>query len=166
MTHRITFDDMIAGLEEWRGRYVALDVFADDVEELRSTDEVDGLTEVGGNPPEFALSRRGRTYRIVLFEKQGVLRLELPSDALVAPSRRLALAGLAGPAIAAALSKKGRGAELDLLLGLLVGASRDGNAPTDAPRRSFTMEFDRASRSWLAYTGGLMNWMTRELMPA
>ncbi len=164
MKRRLTLDELVAGLEGWNGRYDALDVFADDLQELHEPTAVEGLVDLGGQPRRFGLTRKGMRYELVIFTSDGVARLQTARGEFGPAGPPTGLAGDAGAAIDAALLKKGRGAELRLLLGLLIGSVAEAATP-NARRRAFTMEFDPMLREWVAYSGGLIHWMRRELIP-
>jgi len=163
---RLTLDDVVKGLEEFAGAYEALDVFADDLEELQGGRPVEGLTQADLLGRTFVLDRAGRKYRLEVFPTEGFVRLSraptAPTTGEAAAIGALAGAGLG--AVASAKRKKGEGAALGLVLGLLVGATL--GARPDAPRRVFTMAFDPFHRTWGAYDGGLVRWMKQELLPA
>lgn len=169
MNHLITLADLVVGLSEWSDRYEALDVFADDVAEMRARPPLRGLKFIGTSPPRWEVRHGGTTYHVILFEEAGVLRLERPRASLATRAARTGVAGAAGAAIGATLEKaaeqKGSAAKLGLLLGLVIGAVAEGVAASK-PRRAFTLRFDPVKRSWLAYDGGLMNWMREKLLPA
>jgi len=164
----LRIDDLVAGLEAYDGRYEAIDVFADDVQELRSAEAISGLRALDENGHKFLLSPAGRTksYVLELFPDAGVLRLSIAPSRSSNPGTGAALGGLAGTAIGAAATKKGEGAAAGLLLGLLVGAAL-GAASDDPsrPQRVFTLRFDPDAMRWQAYDGGLVRWMKQELLP-
>lgn len=169
MTLNIHLDDLVTGLDEWKGRYFALDVFADDVAELQEPEPLKNLTPLGGEPPRFEFQREGITYHLVLFHEQGVLRIERAKPDAATRMARVAPTGQAGAVIGAAVQaatkKKGAAAQLGLLLGLVVGATVDGDRSAE-PQRLFALRFDTRSRTWRMYNGGLLEWVRRELLPA
>jgi len=167
-TPYLTLPDLIAGVESWEGRYDAIDVFADDVEEMHGPEPLKGLRLVDEKPLRYELAHAGRTYHVVLFEDAGVLRLEKPRAEVLTRIGRASLAGAAGAAIDAIVAKseeqKGSAAKLGLLLGLFAGAFAEGIAAS-RPQRIYAMRFDPYKREWVFYEGGLRNWMREKLLP-
>lgn len=160
---QLTIHDLVRGLEQFGGRYEALDVFADDLVELKTGQPVSGLRAADETGRRFVLSVGGKAYRLELFD-EGVVRLRKTSEE-AGVAGVAALGGGAGMAIgAAATTKKGEGAAAGLILGLLAGAII-GSATQQpaAPRRVFTLRFDPAVREWLAYDGALVGWMKQQL---
>lgn len=172
LTPFLTLDNLADGLDEWNGRYEAIDVFADDVAEMQGTEPLGGLTRLPDERPRFEFRRGTRGYHVVLFEDAGVLRLEYPRPELLTRLGQAASTGAAGTgagALAATLAnatgQKGSAAQLGLLLGLVVGSAEAG-ANGSGPRRVFALEFHAGRREWLAYDGGLIRWMREKLLPA
>lgn len=161
---RLTIDDLVHGLDTAPAAYHALDVFADDVEEAQTRKSIPGLRPLDSTGLRYALERGSKTYELQAFPTEGVLRLSRPAPQNASQAAVTgALFGAALGSVAAARGKKGEAAALGALLGLLVGGPLFGGA--DAPRRVFTMKFDRATGEWQAYDGGLVRWMKRELLP-
>jgi hypothetical protein len=166
----LTFADLVQGLNRFRNRYLAIDVFADDVRELVERAPVPGLELDPRNPNHGVFhSPDGNVYGLSIFPDKGVLRfsrLRPPETAQASGQAAVAgaLAGTAAGAILAAKNKKGEGAAAGLLLGLLVGAALEPGASSPrTPQRIFTMRFDPLSREWQAYDGGLVTWAANEL---
>jgi len=165
----LTFADIVQGLNRFRGRYHAIDVFADDVRELAEGALVPGLALDPQNPNHGAFhSPDGNVYALTLFPDKGILRfsrLRQPEATQASgPAVASALAGAAVGTVLAAKNKKGEGAAVGLLLGLLVGAALEPGASSPrTPQRIFTMRFDPLSREWQAYDGGLVTWAANEL---
>lgn len=163
----LTFNDLAQGLNKFRDRYQAIDVFADDVSELVQANPIPGLSFDPENPNlGMFRSPDGQAYTFRLFPERGVLRFsKLKKEAPPQSGSAVAgaLAGAAAGTILAAKNKKGEGAAVGLLLGLLVGAALESEAPASRPQRIFTMRFDPTSRKWLAYDGGLVVWAANEL---
>ncbi|MCU0656757.1 MAG: hypothetical protein MUF64_16340 [Polyangiaceae bacterium] len=169
----LTFADIVQGLNRFRSRYDAIDVFADDVRELAEGTPVLGLALDPQNPNHGVFhSRDGNAYALALFPDRGILRLSRlhQPEATQAGDPALvgAFAGAVAGTVLAAKNKKGEGAAVGLLLGLLVGAAFEPRASSPhAPQRIFTMRFDPLSREWQAYDGGLVTWAANELfLPA
>jgi len=143
--------------------YHAIDVFADDLGELRASPLPSSLHPLDAQGRTFLVTHEDKSFKLEIFPDQGVARLSrngVPSTATSVVGS--AVAGtLVGAAIAAAAKQKGIGLLGDLLLGLLVGASL-GGAAGDA-RRVFALTYDRASNQWRAYDGGLLRWMKDQL---
>ncbi len=167
MDFLIHIDDLITGLDEWNGSFEALDVFADDVSEFHRPQPLQGLDELGGNPPRFAVTRNGGTYHLVLFEREGLLRIEKAKADFARSAARVEPAGGAGAAISAAMKaateKKGAAAQLNLRLGLMVGPPVEGEGAAER-RQLFTMRFHPRERRWGIYNESLMEWMWREML--
>ncbi len=164
----LTLQDLVAGLDRFGSAYHAIDVFADDVEELRAGAPIRGLQSLGVDGRRFVYSLPdGRSYELLVFPAEGVVRLARPSaDAGTYAGEGAALGAVAGTAIGAASTRKGEGAAVGLLLGLLVGVAIGVSSSKEpAPRRVFTLSFDPATREWQAYDGGLVPWMKEQLLP-
>jgi len=154
--------------------YEELDVFADDVAEIRALHDgkdPDSLQPLGPDASKLSFEREGRRYVVDLLE-QGVVRVSRGDGETqqwtVDPrqNQKEMLRTLVRAAISAAISKKGGGWSAGLILGLLVGSVIGTAAPAQSrPRRVLTLRFDPSSRRWLAYDGGLVGWMKEELRP-
>jgi hypothetical protein len=72
----------------------------------------------------------------------------------------VAAGGVVGAAIDAAGKQKGGGLLGGLVLGLLIGAPLGGAGES---RRVFTLAYDPAADQWIAYDGGLLQWMKDQL---
>ncbi len=162
---QLKLPDLVLGLERFGDRYSAIDVFADDLLEVRSAQPVANLRDLGGG--RFAYQYDGKAYILEVFSDTGVVRLSRASGYVSAgpgaDATPALLTGLAGAAIGAALSKKGEGAAAGLILGLLAGAVMGGSS--QAPRRVFTLRFDPTTGQWRPYDGGLVPWMKENLLP-
>ncbi len=171
MTHpTVTLADLADALDA-HGRtssrpYQELDVFADDVEEIRALRDgkrPDSLQPLDSDGRRFTFERLGRRFDVELSER-GVVRLSKgdgkPQRWGSVPKDMLQERGRA--AISAAESKKGEGWAVGLVLGLLVGAMMGSSLPR---RRVLTVRFDPGSRRWSAYDGGLVSWVKEELQP-
>ena len=171
----LSLSNLVAALDQFP-RYHAIDVFADDLGELRELSS--GFRPLDAQGQSFLVSHQGREFKLEIFPDRGVVRLSRTSTASSAidPSggfmaRGLgegtaggvtgAAGGLVGEAVAIAAKQKGTGLLGGLLLGLLVGASL-GGAAGDA-RRVFALSYDRAGEQWQAYDGGLLRWMKSQL---
>lgn len=158
----LTLSNLVAALDEFP-RYHAIDVFADDLGELRQRPLPASLRPLDVQGRSFLVSHQGRLFRLDLFPEQGVARLSnsaVPSEVAGAVGGAVA-GGLVGTAIDAAGKLKGVGLLGGLVLGLLIGASL-GGAAEDA-RRVFALAYDHAAGQWKAYDGGLLRWMKDQL---
>jgi hypothetical protein len=163
---QLKLPDLVLGLERFGDRYAAIDVFADDLLEIRSAESVAALVDMGGD--RFTYWYQSKSYLLEVIREAGVVRLSrFPSASAAAPEAAPAvLAGLAGTAaIGAALSKKGEGAAFGLILGLLAGAVIGAQQSSAPPRRVFALRFDSATGQWRPYDGGLVPWMKENLLP-
>jgi hypothetical protein len=153
---KLTVSNLVAALDQFPA-YHAIDVFADDLAELRQPTQA--LDAQGRG---YVVTHQGRSFKLDIFPERGVARLSRHGPALTATSAGTgALAGsLVGAAIAAA-DKKGAGLLGGALLGLLVGAALGGTA--GEARRVFALMFDAAAGQWRAYDGGLLRWMKDQL---
>ena len=167
---QLKLTDLVQGLERFGDRYEAIDVFADDVLEMRAEQPVPGLYALDGEGKRFRyVASTGGSYDVELFPDAGIVRLsrsKLPGASTAGASIAGALAGaVAGTAIGSAVSKKGEAAAAGLVLGLLAGAALGGSLQPNAPRRVFTLRFDPSLGEWRAYDGGLVPWMKEHLLP-
>lgn len=165
---RLSLPNLVAGLEQFQGKYHALDVFIDNVEELVAVlagQPVAGLESRG--PNAFRYEESGRSFDIQLFPELGVARFARAAEA--APGGGSALVGgFLGAAMGAASAKRknetSEHAAIGLVLGLLVGAALGGaNATAPAARRVFALRFDAETQQWRAYDGALVRWMKDQL---
>lgn len=164
---RLKLHDLAEGLRGHQARYVALDVFADDVEEVVALSKgrpVPGLTPVDAEGNRFQF-QDGERFELQLLPDTGVARV---TRAKKAPDKLGAalVGGVAGAAIMAAVTKKGDGWLVGLVLGMLAGAILGNPLQPNVPDRVFTLRFDPTSRKWAAYEGGLVKWMKHQLLPA
>ena len=158
---------MVQVLEEYQGRYEALDAFADDIDELKWPHLSPPVQAVPNAPrPTAEVWVGDRKLRIELFEPQGIARFRVvpqqppPQDTIgIAAALGGALGGAVG---AASLKKEGllTGVALGMLVGGLIGAAL---APPD---RALALQFDSVSGSWRLYDGPLRAWAKRSLIPA
>jgi hypothetical protein len=139
-TARLTLEDVAKGLEFFTGRYQAIDVFADDIQELRTLAESadhtlpSALTLVDAAGHRFVFtSQAGKKYRLEIIADHGVARMTVDgaTTASASTAAASAIGGAIGAAIGAATSAKGEHWRTGLLLGMLAGAIL---APTEAHR--------------------------------
>ena len=168
MNPLLTIADVVKALELFDDRYNTIDVFADDVEELRTYVETDTLpqnlqlTDTSGT--RFAIT--GTPYVLDLIADAGVARItRTPQSSTTSVVGNALAGGAIGTAIGVATSKKAEVVATGLILGLLVGATLGNATPNkgNRPRRVFALCFDSDSGQWLAYDGGLVRWMKAEL---
>jgi hypothetical protein len=163
--------EITVGLAQFGERYHAIDLFADDVQEveqLRSGEFPAGLTPID---PE------GRRFHIQLGEKNphqleiypdtgrtrvmhGFARTENENDFNLDSAHGYS-GDIAQTAIKTALLRKGNCWPSGLVLALLNGHAI-GAGPQSA-RRVCAISFDPKRRNWNAYDGGLLRWMKNEL---
>lgn len=158
----LNLSHLVAALNQFPS-YHAIDVFADDLGELRQSPFPANLRPLDAQGRTFLVTHQGTSFKLEIFPEQGVARLSkngVPSTATAAVGGAIA-GGLVGAAIDAAGKQKGTGLLGGLLLGLLVGASL-GGAAGDA-RRVFALTYDYPSGQWQAYDGGLLRWMKDQL---
>lgn len=170
MKKLLTIEDLTRGLDLFGSRYHAINVFADDIQELV------GWRDSGSLPPAFVpLAASGqrfqieiatRLYELELFPDHGVVCL---SESKSTPALRTVTeldTGVVTGTIAIAEQRKGSYWSEYLVLGLLVGAFLGEPAPADSksPRWVFTLSFDRVDQRWCAYDGGLVRWMKESLL--
>lgn len=154
----LTLDNLADALHRFPA-YRAIDVFADDLVELRALPpHVQRLDDEG---KRYAVHLASGEYQLDIFPKQGVVRLsQKTSGATMTGAVAGAMAGATlGTAIASANDQKGVGLG-GAILGLLVGASL--GAAGEA-RRVFALTYDRTVQGWRAYDGGLLRWMKDRL---
>ena len=171
---KLTLSHLAAGLAQFAQNYSAIDVFADDLQEIEGVRNGvvpatwHALDETGRR---FFLMVDGKPHVLDIIDTLGVVRLahhEAPQSSSDSAVVGAVVGGVAGAAITAATSKKGNAWAGGLMLGLLVGAYI-GNKADDQPlppRRVFTMRFDASTKGWVAYDGGLVPWMKTHLLPA
>ena len=151
--NKLEIPDLVKALEQFGDRYHAVDVFADDLSEGAVDAVKIGRFETGA-----------RTYRLQLFEEQGVVRLERVSPK--ADATQAAITGtVIGGAIAAASKQKGDGILGGALLGLLVGGILGSSSAGTPVQKVFAMQFDPRKSQWFAYDGDLLRWMKSRLLP-
>lgn len=162
----LTLSNLVAALDEFP-RYHAIGVFADDLGELREHPLPASFRPLDAQGRSFLVSHQGRSFRLDLFPERGVARLSKNEVAreLAGAGGGLATSGVVGAAIEAAGKQKGGGLLGGLLgglvLALLIGPLL-GGAAGDA-RRVFTLAYDQAAGEWIAYDGGLLQWMKDQL---
>jgi hypothetical protein len=157
----LTVSNLVAALDQFPA-YHAIDVFADDLAELRQP-MPPSLHPSDAQGRSFVVTYQGRNFKLDIFPERGVARLSKYGPApTVTGTVTGALAGsLVGATIDAAKKQKGAGLLGGALLGLLVGAAL-GGAAGDA-RRVFALMYDPAANQWRAYDGGLLRWMKDQL---
>jgi hypothetical protein len=159
----LTVNNLVAALDQFPA-YHAIDVFADDLSELRQPIAASAsMRQLDAQGRNYSVTHQGRSFKLEIFPEQGVARLFRDGSSPTATGTATGfLAGsLVGAAIDAANKQKGAGLLGGALLGLLVGASL-GSAAGEA-RRVFALTYDPASSQWRAYDGGLLRWMKDQL---
>ncbi|HEX7843441.1 MAG TPA: hypothetical protein VF469_38475 [Kofleriaceae bacterium] len=155
----LSLSNLVAALDEFP-RYHAIDVFADDLGELRQLPP--SFRPVDAQGRSFRVPHDGREFKLEIFPDQGVARLSRPGISPVADAAGGAIvSGLVGTAIDTAEKQKGTGLLGGLLLGLLVGPPLGGAA--GSARRVFALAYDRVAEQWVPYDGGLLRWMKDQL---
>jgi hypothetical protein len=157
----LTVSNLVAALDRFPA-YHAIDVFADDLAELRQP-VASSMRPLDAQGRSFLVTDQGRDFRLEIFPERGVARLSKNDSSPTATGVITgAFAGnLVGAAINTASKQKGAGLLGGALLGLLVGATL-GGAAGDA-RRVFALIYDSATGQWQAYDGGLLRWMKDQL---
>lgn len=158
-TPTLKLADLVPGLEYFGERYVALGIFADDIEELLENKGVQGLEMLDEDGLRFRFAAGSKSYDLALFPEAGVARLSRAGDVKLRAQAEAVPGKKAEEAITAARRKKGAAAGKGLLLGLLEGKQMPSGA-----WRVFTLAFDPTQREWQAYSGGLVQWMKRNLL--
>jgi hypothetical protein len=163
---KLTFEEMAQGLERFKDRYHALDVFADDVQELVEWNDSNraptGLVPVMGHKNSFYLKQNNQNYRLELFDDEGVARFSRWKER-IPTTGQVAAGALVGAAIGAAVTKKGDGWLPGLFLGVLLGSAINAQDPS-SPKRVFSLRFDPQTRRWTVYDGGLVQWLKSSLV--
>lgn len=162
----LKLSNLVAALRQFPA-YHAIDVFADDLAELRAGSLPASFRRLDADGRKYAVTEGGESFALDVFPQQGVVRLSKPGPAAGQGALHGAIMGglvgtAVGSAIDAAGQQKGDGMLGGLLLGLLVGASL-GVSAGDA-RRVFALRYDRQSNAWRAYDGGLLRWMKEQLI--
>jgi len=157
----LTVSNLVAALDGFPA-YHAIDVFADDLAELRQPMS-SSMRPLDAQGRGFLVTHQDRNFRLDIFPERGVARLSKYGHAAAATGAVTgALAGgLVGAAVDAAKRQKGAGLLGGALLGLLVGATLGGAA--GEARRVFALTYDPAAGQWRAYDGGLLRWMKDQL---
>jgi hypothetical protein len=113
----------------------------------------------------------GKTYVLELFPGEGIVQMSRAASGAPSEPASSAREGMTGEAAAravrAARQKRGEGADVGLILGLLTGAApagHEGGLKGGAFRRVFTLQFDPGLGQWRAYDGGLVPWMKKQLL--
>lgn len=156
----LTVSNLVAALDRFPA-YHAIDVFADDLAELRQqSSSLLPLDKQGGG---FLVTHQDRNFKLDIFPERGVARLSRydPTPSVTGAAAGAFAGSLLGAAIAAAERQKGAGLLGGALLGLLVGSTL-GGAAGDA-RRVFALMYDPTVGQWRAYDGGLLRWMKDQL---
>jgi hypothetical protein len=158
--------DVVQVLDDYRGRYEALDAFADDIDELRWPNLAPGVQVVPNVPrPTAEVLIGGRRLGIELFEPQGVARFKLLPEG-PPPQNTVGIAAALGGALGGALgaaSAKKEGLLTGVALGMLVGGLL--GAALAPPDRALALQFDPVTASWRLYDGPLRAWAKRSLIP-
>jgi hypothetical protein len=161
-----TLLDVVRVLEEYQGRYEALDAFADDIDELRWPNLAPDVQIVPNVPrPTAEIWIAGRRLRIEVFEPQGIARFRLLPEG-PPPQNTMGIAAALGGALGGALgaaSAKKEGLLTGVALGMLVGGLL--GAALAPPDRALALQFDQVSASWRLYDGPLRAWAKRSLIP-
>jgi hypothetical protein len=147
-----TLVELARVLRRYKGRYLYLDVFADDVSDLRDHAWRNAGSHLLGSLPG-GISIRADAL------PGGVLRLSLSDEK---PPSALLAAGALGGLIGAATETKG-GLLGGLILGVLVGAVIENATQMN---RVMTLRFDSSSDRWATYDGPLLPWAMKHLVPS
>lgn len=157
--------DIANVLRGYRKRYRYLDVFADDVEELRQKTLADCATVLQREPqPMVSVPVDDDLLVIELYPSQGIARCRL-DDSYAAPTHAVdgaILGSILGSLLGAATSIK-EGLLGGLVLGMLVGGVIGATQPVE---RVLAMQFEPEKKSWRLYDGPLLRWAKRTMEPA
>jgi len=144
------------------GRYEFIDAFADDIDEVRTRTigEVTRLVRMQPHPL-FESRLGGKTFTVELLEEQGIARFRLGANGVAVDPvvNSAALGGIIGAALTAAYGKK-EGLLGGLVLGMLVGGLAGAAAD-----RALALQFDPSTGEWRLYSGPLLRWAKRTLIP-
>lgn len=167
---QLTINDLVICLNSRKApRYTELVVFADDLEEV-------GQLRVGELPLEltpqdhagqrFTFRDQGKVFNFEISET-GTARLasdssKKPPSSAMKDMQDEALSAVASASLRNAVAKKGSGWAPGLVLAMLLGEPLPGDSGS---RRVLTLRFDSVKKRWVAYDGGLVSWMKRELAP-
>ncbi|WP_428269854.1 hypothetical protein [Haliangium sp.] len=152
-------------MERFGDRYEAIDVFADDIQELRELPQ--GRTPKNVHIPNqeegiLYVDEGGTRYRLRVF-KTGVARMDRgEGNGLGQVIAGAAIGALIGAAIGAASNTKGDSWASGMVVGLLGGALAGGLWKDQKMRRVFALRFDPDTHEWHAYDGGLLPWMKEQ----
>ena len=146
--------DVVSVLTQYEKRYRFLDVFADDLEDLKEVQWI-------GTEATFRANVGGRTLVAQNLEG-GVLRLSLEAGGALEGAL---VVGALGAMIGAA-SKTKDGALAGLALGMLVGAlAGSGQSNNPDMNRIMALRFEPLQRQWVLYDGALLPWAKDHLLP-
>jgi hypothetical protein len=159
MTMPLNLSNLVAALNQFP-RYHAIDVFADDLAELRDPARA-GLRPLDPQGRRFGVTHGGADFILEVFEENGVARLSKTTGSSATSAGAGVALALVGVAIEAAGKRKGDGMLGGLLLGLLIGEPLGGHA--DDARRVFALAYDHGAEQWRPYDGGLLRWMKGQL---
>lgn len=168
MPERLRIANLVEALDAFQPTYGAVDVFANDVEELVSIVESEqlppGIAALDPTGTRFQVFANDRQYLLSVLD-QGVVRFEpRPTSGGAAPLAGAATFGALGAALGAASAKKGdewAAGLLGVLVGAAIGAAAGAAvapAGSTEPKWVFTVSFDPTGGRWRAYHGPLSGW--------
>lgn len=169
----LTLSRIAAVLRLYASRFKYLDVFADDIQEVRTGVFQNSAVLVSEGPPtRVVLSVDGRQLAARIYEDQGIIRFSRPTTAPTTRSGDQAAAGaLIGGALGTAIghaSEAKEGALGGLLLGVLAGALIGGAGQRPPARRAekvLALRYDEQVGDWVVYSGPLLPWAKQALEP-
>jgi hypothetical protein len=157
--------DIAKALDEDRDGYEYLDVFADDIYELR-----EGKLSGGGRTvrreshPALTIPVEDKILLIELYVEQGIARCRLVSAQDQATESSSVEGMIPGDVLQRLLQvarEKKEGLLGGLVLGMLIG--RGSRSPVEIV---LAMQFDPVSKRWQLYDGPLLRWAKQTIQPA
>lgn len=155
--NRISLTTFARALERYGDRYDALEVFADDVEELhllRRGEPLEAALDPKMDGKDLLFNVEGKRYRLALTEKSAIARITRATGAPGQPMDNKMLGGLIGSAIGLAASAKGEGWLPGLIVGVLAGHVLD-----QRKERTITVQYDPQTHQWGAFGGPMSQWL-------
>ena len=165
----ISVEDLFNALEQFGERYVAINAFADDIQEFR-----EALTQnwklpgswipASGKGQSLLVPIRDRCHYVRLFPGEGVVQLSRPVESVANDRPSKAMEELVRTTVQAATVAKGASWPSDLQVAVLIGSSVATIEGSDSfALQVFVLQLDSASAEWRPYDGGLLRWVKRQL---
>jgi hypothetical protein len=157
---RLSLNQLVRGLERYDGKYDALEIFVDDVEELhalRRGEQLPTQLEARADGKDLVFKVSEKPYRMSISEKSGTARITRGAAADGGTDLTV-LGGIVGTAIGHATGSKGDGWVPGLVLGLLAGHALDN----EKKQRTIAVRYDAETGEWRAYGGPMSQWMRQQ----